>query len=95
MDTSCHNKIGTGAKEERLRYLRNLWVGHARKMKGLTVLTPDHKKMVAALTSFRLEDVVTTKANDAVTTHLAEKIFNHPIAPTSISSITIYRIHPA
>jgi Selenocysteine lyase len=38
-----HNKIGTAAKEERLRYLRNLWVGHARKMKGLTVLTPDAK----------------------------------------------------
>jgi selenocysteine lyase/cysteine desulfurase len=67
-----HNKIGTAAKEERLRYLRNLWVGHARKMKGLTVLTPDDKNMVAALTSFRLDGVVTAKANDAVTKHLAE-----------------------
>jgi selenocysteine lyase/cysteine desulfurase len=67
-----HNKIGTAAKEERLRYLRNLWVGPARKMKGLTVLTPDHKNMVAALTSFRLDGVVTAKANDAVTKHLAE-----------------------
>ena len=68
-----HNKIGTAAKEERLRFLRNLWVKHARKMKGLTVLTPDDKNMVAALTSFRLDGVVTTKANDAVAKHLAEK----------------------
>jgi len=68
-----HNKLGTSAKEERLRYLRNLWVGHARKMKGLTVLTPDDKNMVAALSSFRLDGVVTAKANDAVTKHLAEK----------------------
>ena len=42
-------------------------------MKGLTVLTPDDKNMVAALTSFRLDGVVTAKANDAVTKHLAEK----------------------
>jgi selenocysteine lyase/cysteine desulfurase len=68
-----HNKIGTTAKEERLRYLRNLWVREARKLKGLTILTPDDKNMVAALTSFRLDGVLTTKANDAVVKHLAEK----------------------
>lgn len=68
-----HNKIGIVAKESRLRYLRNLWVEPARKMKGITVLTPDDSNMVAALTSFRLDGVVTTKSNDAVTKYLAEK----------------------
>jgi isopenicillin-N epimerase len=68
-----HKKIGIAAKEARLRYLRNLWVEPARKMKGVTVLTPDDRNMVAALTSFRLDGVVTAKANDAVTKHLAEK----------------------
>ena len=68
-----HNKIGTAAKEARLRYLRNLWVEPARKIKGLTVLTPDDPNMVAALTSFRLDGVVTTSANEAVTKQLAEK----------------------
>jgi selenocysteine lyase/cysteine desulfurase len=68
-----HNKIGTAAKEQRLRYLRNLWVEPARKMKGLTVLTPDDSKMVAGLTSFRLDGVTTTKANDALMKHLADK----------------------
>jgi selenocysteine lyase/cysteine desulfurase len=68
-----HNKIGTAVKEARLRYLRNLWVEPVRKMKGITVLTPDDPNMVAALTSFRLDGVVTTSANDAVTKQLAEK----------------------
>src|ERR1041384_1906196 len=61
-----HNKIGTAAKEARLRYLRNLWVAPARKMKGLMVLTPDDEAMVAALTSFRLDGVTSTSANEAV-----------------------------
>jgi|CXWL01.1.fsa_nt_gi selenocysteine lyase/cysteine desulfurase len=68
-----HNKIGTAAKEERLRYLRNLWVEPARKLKGLTILAPDDTKMVAGLTSFRLDGVLTTKANDALVKHLADK----------------------
>ncbi len=68
-----HNKIGTATKEARLRYLRNLWVDPVRKMKGLRILTPDDPKMVAGLTSFRLDGVVTTKANDGLMKHLAEK----------------------
>lgn len=68
-----HKKIGTVAKESRLRYLRDMWVGHARKMKGLTILTPDDRTMVAGLTSFRLDGVVTAKANDALMKHIAEK----------------------
>jgi selenocysteine lyase/cysteine desulfurase len=68
-----HNKIGTAAKEARLRYLRNLWVAPARKMKGLTVLTPDDPRMVAELTSFRLDGVTSTSANEAVVQQLAEK----------------------
>jgi len=68
-----HSKIGSAAKEARLRYLRNLWVTPVRKMKGITVLTPDDGKMVGALTSFRLDGVVTTKANDALAKHLLDK----------------------
>ncbi len=68
-----HDKIGTAAKEQRLRHLRNLWVEPARKLKGLAVLTPDDSKMVAGLTSFRLEGVLTAKANDALVKHLADK----------------------
>ncbi len=68
-----HSKIGTAAKEARLRHLRNLWVEPARKMNGLTVLTPDDPKLVAGLTSFRLDGVTSLKANDALVKHLTEK----------------------
>ncbi|MGD9587589.1 MAG: aminotransferase class V-fold PLP-dependent enzyme [Pyrinomonadaceae bacterium] len=68
-----HKKIGTAAKEARLRHLRNLWVGPARKMKGVTILTPDDTSMVAGITSFRLNGVTTAKANDALMKLLAEK----------------------
>jgi len=66
-----HNQIGTKNKEARLRYLRSLWVNEARTMKGLTVLTPDTPKMVAGLTSFRLDGVTTTEANNALMKRLA------------------------
>ena len=68
-----HTKIRASAKEARLKYLRNLWVETVRKMKGITVLTPDDSEMFGALTSFRLDGVVTTKANDAVAKHLLDK----------------------
>jgi selenocysteine lyase/cysteine desulfurase len=42
-------------------------------MKGLTVLTPDDEAMVAALTSFRLDGVTSTSANEAVVKQLAER----------------------
>ncbi len=68
-----HQQIGSALKEARLRYLRTLWVSEARKMKGLTVLTPDDPAMVAGLTSFRLDGVTTTKANNALMKRLADE----------------------
>ncbi len=90
-----HNKIGTAVKEARLRYLRNLWVEPARKMKGLTVLTPDDPNMVAALTSFRLDGVVTTSANDAVTKHLAEKFGVLTVRRTGPAAGDCIRVTPS
>ena len=66
-----HNQIGTKNKEARLRYLRSLWVEKARTMKGLIVLTPDDPSMVAGLTSFRLDGITTTEANNALMRRLA------------------------
>lgn len=68
-----HEQIGTGLKEARLRYLRDVWVQSARKLEGLTVLTPDDPAMVAGLTSFRLKGVTTTEDNNAVMRRLAEE----------------------
>jgi len=90
-----HNKIGTAAKEARLRYLRNLWVERARKMKGLTVLTPDDPNMVAALTSFRLDGVVTTSANEAVTKRLAEQFGILTVRRTGPAAGDCIRVTPS
>ena len=90
-----HSKIGTAAKEERLRYLRNLWVAPARKMKSLTVLTPDEKNMVAGLTSFRLDGVTTTKANDALQKHLADKFGVLTIRRTGPGAGDCIRVTPS
>ena len=90
-----HNQIGTGAKEARLRYLRNLWVEPARKMKGLTVLTPDDPNIVAALTSFRLDGVTTTSANEAVTKHLAEKFGVLTVRRTGPAAGDCIRVTPS
>src|SRR4029450_4040261 len=90
-----HNKIGTAAKEARLRYLRNLWVEPARKMKGLMVLTPDDEAMVAALTSFRLDGVTSTSANDSVVRQLAEKFGVLTVRRTGPACGECIRVTPA
>lgn len=68
-----HNKIGTAAKEARLKYLRSLWVEPAREIKGLTILAPDDNDMVGALTSFRFDGAVTAEANLAIARTLKDK----------------------
>lgn len=90
-----HNKIGTAAKEARLRYLRNLWVAPARKMKGLTVLTPDDPRMVAALTSFRLDGVTSTSGNEAVVRQLAEKFGVLTVRRTGPAAGDCIRVTPS
>ena len=68
-----HSLISTKAKQLRLKYLRDIWVEQVRKVKGIQILTPDDQQMVAALTSFRLNQQTTTKANNAITKLLAKR----------------------
>jgi isopenicillin-N epimerase len=49
-----HEAVGRAYKAARVRYLRDRWVGAAREIRGVDVLTPDDPRMVAAITSFRL-----------------------------------------
>ena len=44
---------GSRAKGERLRALRDLWVGEARTLPGIEVLTPDDPRLYCAVTSLR------------------------------------------
>lgn len=68
-----HNQIGTKAKQARVTYLRNLWVNEVRNTDGIEILTPDDPRMVAALTSFRLKNELSTEGNNAISRTLAEK----------------------
>lgn len=68
-----HNHIGTKAKQRRVKYLRDLWVDEVRGIEGIQILTPDDPKMVAALTSFRLNNELSTEGNNAISRILAEK----------------------
>ena len=68
-----HNQIGTKAKQARVTYLRNLWVEKVRGIKGIDILTPDDPNMVAALTSFRLNNELSTEGNNAITQVLTKK----------------------
>lgn len=68
-----HSSITTAAKEARLRHLRDIWVGSARQQRSITVLTPDDSKLVAGITSFRMDGAVTSKANDAIVKQLIDK----------------------
>jgi len=68
-----HSLMSSAAKEARLRYLRSIWVEEARKMNGLVVLTSDDPAMVAGLTSFRMDGVTTTEANNALMKRLADE----------------------
>lgn len=46
--------IGWDNKHARIRHLRDLWAEKARRIDGVTVLTPDHPTLTGAITSFRL-----------------------------------------
>ncbi len=47
-----HREIGgAAAKGARLSHLRDLWVGQARKMSGVEVMTPDDPRLYSAITS--------------------------------------------
>ncbi len=90
-----HNSIGTAPKEARLRYLRNLWVEKARKIKKITILTPDNPKMVAGLTSFRIDGVTSTEANNALMKRLANEFGVLTVRRTGPTAGDCIRVTPA
>jgi isopenicillin-N epimerase len=90
-----HNSIGTAHKEARLRYLRNLWVEKARKIKKITILTPDDPKMVAGLTSFRIDGITSTEANNALMKRLANEFGVLTVRRTGPTAGDCIRVTPA
>jgi len=61
-----HQRISAGAKQARLRSLRDQWVQQVRDWPGIEILTPDDASMVAGMTAFRLTGRTSSADNDAV-----------------------------
>lgn len=81
-----HESIGGSLrKQQRLKYLRDVWAKEARKMEHIEVLTPDDANMAAALTSFRVKGRYTTAENNAIAKRLLD---DHGI-------LTVRRTSPA
>ncbi len=78
-------EIGVPYKAARLRYLRDAWVGPAREIPGVDILTPDEPGTVGALTSFRLNGDGSRDGNVELARVLREEF----------GLFTVYRSGPA
>lgn len=68
-----HEAVGPSLKAARIRYLRDRWVKAVRGTRGIDLLTPDDRDMVAGITSFRIQGRTGRADNQAVATELLEK----------------------
>lgn len=66
-----HLALGARVKQERLRYLRNVWVSRVSSLEEVQVLTPNQDEMHGGMTSFRIRGRTTQAEND----RLAEYLF--------------------
>jgi isopenicillin-N epimerase len=68
-----HDFIGPLAKQERLRYLRNLWTQPFRDIAGIAILTPDDPRLHAGISAFRLHDKPSAAENIAIADKLLQQ----------------------
>ena len=92
---ALHAEIGPKAKELRLRHLRDYWVGRARTMKGMEILTPDEPGMSAGITSFRLAGKTSAADNTALVMQLREKFGIFSVRRGGVAKGQCVRISPA
>lgn len=68
-----HDSVGGAYKAARVRYLRDRWVNSVRGVRGIDILTPDDRDMVAGISSFRLHGRTDRASNQAAAAELLEK----------------------
>jgi len=90
-----HEKIGRGAKEARLRYLRNVWVDAANDIDNLQILAPDDKRLHAAITSFRIKGITSVDANKAIVERLLKEHGVFTVHRTGITKGACVRVTPS
>lgn len=88
-------QIGVQYKAARLRYLRDAWVGPARSIVGVDILTPDDPDLVGALTSFRLHGDGSREGNVEIVRALDEEFGVFTVHRTGIAAGDCVRVTPS
>lgn len=87
--------IGSGAREGRLRALRNRWVNQVRRHPDIAVLTPDDARMHGAITSFRVRGCLTDADNRAVAQGLLDRHGIFTVQRGGVARGSCVRVTPA
>ncbi|MCF6471958.1 aminotransferase class V-fold PLP-dependent enzyme [Nonomuraea sp. MG754425] len=90
-----HDTLGAGAKQARLRFLRDRWVHGLRDLGGFDVLTPDEPGMYGALTAFRVRGRTTEAANVALADELMSRHRIFTVARSGMTGGDAVRVTPA
>ncbi|MEI5687806.1 aminotransferase class V-fold PLP-dependent enzyme [Sphingomonas kyungheensis] len=88
-------RIDRAARAARLRALRNRWVGQARTISGLEVLTPDDPALHGAITSFRLRDQTSPQANAAIAQRLLDRYGVFTVHRAGVAKGACVRVTPS
>lgn len=89
------DSIGVERKAARLRYLRDAWVGPAREIEGVDILTPDDADLVGAITSFRIRGDGSREANLEVARALLEDHGIFTVYRTGVAAGDCVRVTPS
>jgi isopenicillin-N epimerase len=90
-----HEAVGGSYKAARIRYLRDRWVSAVRGTRGVDILTPDERDMVAGITSFRIRGRVGRDDNQAVAAELLDRYGLFTVWRTGLSGGDCVRVTPA
>ncbi|MEU8205000.1 aminotransferase class V-fold PLP-dependent enzyme [Streptosporangium sp. NPDC049046] len=68
-----HDALGAAAKQARLRFLRDRWVGQVLDIGNLEILTPEEPAMYGTITAFRITGRTSEAENVAIATDLMKR----------------------
>jgi isopenicillin-N epimerase len=68
-----HDALGAAAKQARLRFLRDRWVGQVLDIGNLEILTPEEPAMYGTITAFRITGRTSEAENVAITKDLMKR----------------------
>ncbi|GGE82526.1 aminotransferase class V-fold PLP-dependent enzyme [Sphingomonas prati] len=88
-------RIGRARRAERLRALRDRWVGQVRGVPGIDVLTPDDPALHGGITSFRLNGIGDVAGNVAVAKTLLDRHGIFTVHRTGVAKGACVRVSPA